>query len=178
MRLKKHAEVRHIVFTIGKLIHFPSFSLPLALDEKEEAMQKDGEKMEELEQTLFELRRKIGAGQHVLPGVWVLSLSANPAQDWADLRQAALDRLKEENAVLLQRLSALETSGTHSAPPATDTTADRSSTTTELVPRASWAAVCQEKHSSRTTCVRRKSVCCTSDKCSPPRWPSSVRYSR
>jgi hypothetical protein len=54
MRLKKHAKVRHIVFAIG---HFPSFSLPLVLDEKEEAMQKDGEKMEELEQTVFELRR-------------------------------------------------------------------------------------------------------------------------
>jgi len=77
--------------------------------------------------------------------VRVLSLSANPAQDWADLRQAALDRLKEENAALLQRLSALEASGAHSVPPATDTAADRSSTTTELVPRASWAAVCQEK---------------------------------
>ncbi len=75
----------------------------------------------------------------------MLSLSVNPAQDWADLRQAALDRLKEENAALLQRLSTLEASGTHSVPPATDTAADRSSTTAELVPRASWAAVCQEK---------------------------------
>ena len=79
-------------------------------------MQKDGEKMEELEQTLFELCRKIGAGQHVLPSVCVLSLSANPAQDWADLRQAMLDRLKEENAALLQRLSALETSSTQGTP--------------------------------------------------------------
>jgi mitotic spindle assembly checkpoint protein MAD1 len=77
--------------------------------------------------------------------VRVLSLSANPAQDWADLRQAVLDRLKEENAMLLQRLSALEASSTHSVPPATDTAANRSSTTTELVPRASWEAICQEQ---------------------------------
>ena len=78
----------------------------------------------------------------------VLSLSANPAQDWAERRQAALDRLKE-NAPRLQRLSALEASGRHTAPSAIDTAAAaaaaRSSTTTELVPRASWAAVCQEK---------------------------------
>ena len=64
----------------------------------------------------------------------------NPAQDWADLRQAALDRLKEENAALLQRLSAVETSG------AVNTTGSGTTTTaTELVPRASWAAVCEEK---------------------------------
>jgi mitotic spindle assembly checkpoint protein MAD1 len=80
--------------------------------------------------------------------VRVLSLGANPAQDWADLRQAALDRLKEENAALLQRLFTLEASGAQNAasvsiPMTTD--AESSSTTTELVPRASWAAVCQEK---------------------------------
>ena len=75
----------------------------------------------------------------------VLSLNANPAQDWADLRQAALDRLKEENAALLQRPSALYASGIHTAPSAIDTAAARSSTTTELVPRASWAAVIQEQ---------------------------------
>ena len=60
---------------------------------------------------------------------------------------------------LLQRLSALEASGTHSAPAATDTAADRSSTMTELVPRVSWAAVCQERLGSRTGCARMKSVC-------------------
>jgi mitotic spindle assembly checkpoint protein MAD1 len=112
---------------------------------REEATQKDGDKIQEVEQTLFELRGEIGAGRHVPPGVRVLSLCANPAQDWADLRQAALDRLKEENAALLQRLSALETSGTHSVPPTADAMADGFSTLSELVPRASWAAVCQEK---------------------------------
>jgi len=65
-----------------------------------------------------------------------------------DLRQSALNRLKEENAALLQRLSTLETSGAHNAPPpsAADATGSSSVTTsTELVPRASWAAVCEEK---------------------------------
>ena len=84
----------------------------------------------------------------------VLSLTANPAQDWADLRRAALDRLKE-NATLLQRFSALEASGTSGVPPAADAVADGSSTASELVLRASCAAVCQEKHSSRTSSVRR-----------------------
>ena len=50
-------------------------------------MEKDREKIEELEQTLFELRGEIGAGRHVPPGVRVLPLSMNPAQEWANLRQ-------------------------------------------------------------------------------------------
>lgn len=102
-------------------------------------MEKDREKIEELEQTLFELRGEIGAGRHVPPGVRVLSLSANPAQEWADLRQAALDRLKEENAALLQHLSTLSSSSTSN--PSIDKTED----TVELVPRASWLAVCEQK---------------------------------
>jgi mitotic spindle assembly checkpoint protein MAD1 len=110
-------------------------------------MEKDGEKIEELEQTLFELRGEIGAGRHVPPGVRVLSLSANPAQEWADLRQAALDRLKEENAALLQRLSTLSSSSISNpnpdSPINTNTTEKRAEE--ELVPRASWLAVCEQK---------------------------------
>src|SRR6266403_640188 len=113
-------------------------------------MEKDGEKIEELEQTLFELRGEIGAGRHVPPGVRVLSLSANPAQEWADLRQAALDRLKEENAALLQRLSTLTSSSSSSSnldPNANPdlTTKTSSKTEEDLVPRASWLAVCEQK---------------------------------
>jgi mitotic spindle assembly checkpoint protein MAD1 len=69
---------------MGKLT-FSSPSLSLALEEKEEATQKDEEKIEELEQPLFKLPGEIGAGRHVPPGLRVLSLCANPAQDWADL---------------------------------------------------------------------------------------------
>jgi mitotic spindle assembly checkpoint protein MAD1 len=119
-----------------------------ALEEQEEATGKDREKIEELEQTLFELRGEIGGGRHVPPGVRVLSLSANPAQEWADLRQAALDRLKEENAALLQRLSTHSSSSSNPNPP-TSTTTSESTTTAEreeqLVPRASWLAVCEQK---------------------------------
>jgi len=105
-------------------------------------MEKDREKIEELEQALFELRGEIGAGRQVPPGVRVLSLSANPAQEWADLRQAALDRLKEENAALLQRLSTLSSSSSTST--STNTTA-KAEKEEELVPRASWLAVCEQK---------------------------------
>jgi mitotic spindle assembly checkpoint protein MAD1 len=51
------------------------------LEEKEATTQKDGDRVEELV-----LRDEIGAGRHVLPGIRVLSLGSNPAQDWADLR--------------------------------------------------------------------------------------------
>jgi mitotic spindle assembly checkpoint protein MAD1 len=54
---------------MGKLTHLPRPLSSLALEEEEEATQKEGERLEELEQTLFELRGKIGAGQHVPPGV-------------------------------------------------------------------------------------------------------------
>jgi mitotic spindle assembly checkpoint protein MAD1 len=110
------------------------------LGEREEEAEKDREKIEELEQTLFELRGEIGAGRHVPPGVRVLSLCENPAQNWADLRQAALDRLKSENTALLQRLSTLEPTSTADAKPAA-----AQGTEEQLVPRASWAAVCEEK---------------------------------
>ena len=110
---------------------------------------KTEKKIEELEQTLFELRGEIGAGRHVLPGVRVLSLSMYPAQEWADLRQAALDRLKEENAALLQRLSTLSSSSSNPNPnPDTNTNTNTTAKTEEeeqLVPRASWLAVCEQK---------------------------------
>jgi len=66
------------------------------------------------------------------------------------MRQAALDRLKEENSAPLQHLSTLETSGAHNTPAPTAGTVNATgsgttTTTTELVPRASWAAVCEEK---------------------------------
>ena len=121
-----------------------------ALGEKEEAAEKDSDKIKELNQMLFKLRGEIGAGRHVPPGVRVLTMCTNPAQNWADLHQAALDRLKQENTALLQGLSTLETRPRATTNTSTDNTIDSSTdtstpTTTELVPRASWAAVCQEK---------------------------------
>jgi len=74
MRFKKRTEVRpasssHSI-TMGNLIHVSYFRFSFSagmLEEKEEARQKDREKIQELEQTLFELRGDIGAGRHVPP---------------------------------------------------------------------------------------------------------------
>lgn len=60
----------------------------------------------------------------------------NPAQQWADLRQAALDRLKNENETLLARLRELEEGGACAQNPLD---ADA------VVPRASFEVLQAEK---------------------------------
>ena len=74
----------------------------------------------------------------------MLLLSANPAQDCADRRQAVLDtgRLKRENATLLKYLSSLEAPGTRDASSA----CDAATTTSTAVP------VIQRYDGSRATC--------------------------
>lgn len=42
------------------------------------------------------------------PGVRVLSLKDNPEQEWFDLRQKTMDKLKEENEALMKRLRDVE----------------------------------------------------------------------
>ena len=66
----------------------------------------------------------------------MLSLRDNPAQQWADLSQAAITRLKSENEALLKRLKELEESGASAGPAGTQE---------ELVPRESWEVVNKEK---------------------------------
>jgi len=100
-------------------------------------MTQQEDKIEELEQTLFELRGKIGAGNHVPPGVRVLCMRDNPAQQWTDLRQSAMDRLKSENEALIKRLRELENSGA--------AVADSQNPRDELVPRESWEVLDMEK---------------------------------
>ncbi|OSX63139.1 hypothetical protein POSPLADRAFT_1181163 [Postia placenta MAD-698-R-SB12] len=95
------------------------------------------EQVDTLEQTLWELRGEIGAGHHVPPGVRVLSLRNNPAQQWADLSQAAMDRLRGENEALLRRLKVLEESGARGA--------EQDAHAEELVPRQSYDVVNKEK---------------------------------
>lgn len=99
-------------------------------------MQQHVEKIEELEQSLFELGGEIGGGRHVPPGVRVLSLKDNPEQQWVDLRQAAMDRLKGENEALMNRLKELEDSGARG---------NSNEGGAELVPRESWELVNKEK---------------------------------
>lgn len=71
-------------------------------------------------------------------GVRVLSMKENPEQEWFDLRQAAMDRLKGENEALMKRLKELEEDGARS-------TGIDDGTNTELVPRESWELVNREK---------------------------------
>ncbi|RPD52551.1 MAD-domain-containing protein [Lentinus tigrinus ALCF2SS1-7] len=107
------------------------------LKEAEEETEKHLEQIDELEQTLFELRGEIGAGRHLPPGVRVLSLRDNPAQQWEDLSKAAMDRLRSENEGLMKRLKDLEESGARGS--------EQDPNHEELVPRASWEAVNDDK---------------------------------
>ena len=109
--------------------------MPPALQEAETESEKQLERIEELEQTLFELQGKISAGRHLPPGVRVLSLRDNPAQQWEDLSKAAMDHLKGENEALLKRLKDLEESGAVGGAGAKE----------ELVPRESWEVAVQAK---------------------------------
>ncbi|KAI1786094.1 MAD-domain-containing protein [Ganoderma leucocontextum] len=104
-----------------------------ALKEAESESEKQLEQIEELEQTLFELRGEIGGGRHLPPGVRVLSLRDNPAQQWEDLSKAAMDRLKGENEALLKRLKELEESGIRGL--------GQSASKEDLVPRESYEGV-------------------------------------
>lgn len=67
----------------------------------------------------------------------VLCLRDNPAQQWTDLRQSVMDRLKSENEALIKRLRELESSGAvvdEGRVPRND-----------LVPRESWDVLDKEK---------------------------------
>lgn len=113
-------------------------SIYTALAEVEAEAEKYTAHIDTLEQTLFELRGDIAAGTHIPPGTRVLSLKDNPAQEWTDLRQAVMDRLKGENEALLRRLHEVEESGVR-------VTAD-SKNDEDLVPRESLEVATTEKN--------------------------------
>ena len=101
-------------------------------------MSKQEIKVDELEQRLFELNGEIGAGRHVPPGIRVLCLRDNPAQRWADTRTEVLERLKNENRALLDRVKDLETQVSASGAPSQD-----SNIREHYVPRESYEALVQ-----------------------------------
>ncbi|EIW77484.1 hypothetical protein CONPUDRAFT_84016 [Coniophora puteana RWD-64-598 SS2] len=118
----------------------------LELEEARNAAQSHLDNIETLEQTLFELRGKIGTGSHVPPGIRVLSLRDNPAQQWTDLRQEAMDRLKHENEALIKRLKQLGDAGARVDTTEGESNADGSHAPREdLVPRESWEVLDREK---------------------------------
>ncbi|KAJ7293280.1 spindle assembly checkpoint component Mad1 [Mycena rebaudengoi] len=96
------------------------------------------EKIEQLEQELFELSGEIAGGRHVPPGVRVLSLRHTPdllLRDDPEVRQTAMGQLKEENAALMQRIEELQKGGARSDGRGGE----------NLVPKESWDAVCKER---------------------------------
>jgi len=124
--------------------------LQAALEKAEEMSTAHEEQIENLEQTLFELRGEIGAGRHLPPGVRVLSLRDNPAQQWTDMSQAAMDRLKKENKALMMRLKELEDAGARvggqtGARSSTDEGTGEGVTLEGMVPRESWEVANREK---------------------------------
>lgn len=64
--------------------------------------------IDSLEQQLFELSGEIAGGRHVPPNTRVLCFKDNPMQQYVDLRQEAMDKLKGENEALMQRLFEVE----------------------------------------------------------------------
>jgi mitotic spindle assembly checkpoint protein MAD1 len=100
------------------------------------------ERIDELEQELHDLQGDVISGNHLPPGVRVLSMKENPAQQWADLSKAAMDQLRGENQALLERLAELEKNGVRS---------EGGSDRAELVPRESWEILKQEKEALEST---------------------------
>ncbi|KAG8998937.1 coiled-coil domain-containing protein mad1 [Tulasnella sp. JGI-2019a] len=98
-----------------------------------ESLDATQEKVDTLEQQLWELGATINAGNHVPPGTRVLQLATNPISEDVDLKKKTFQRLKEENDALLMRLSDVESSKGFTEPN------DR------LVPRGSWENVKREK---------------------------------
>lgn len=101
-------------------------------------MSKQEIRIDQLEQRLFELGGEVGGGRHVPPGIRVLCLRDNPAQRWADTRNEVLERLKNENRALLERLESLENQVSTSGA-ATQLSKDSD----HFVPRESYDALVQ-----------------------------------
>ncbi|KAF7342010.1 hypothetical protein MVEN_01788200 [Mycena venus] len=102
-----------------------------ALDTAQSELKAQLEKIEQLEQELFDLGGEIAGGRHVPPGIRVLSFKDTPElllRDNPEARTSELDRVKEENAALIHRIAELQKGGNE-----------------HLIPKESWDAVCKER---------------------------------
>lgn len=147
----------------------PTAALDAALSESKAQL----EKIEELEQELFELSGEIAGGRHVPPGIRVLSFQDTPdllLRDNPQTRQTEMDRVKEENAALIHRIEELQKGGARID--------DGAGSGEHLIPKESWDAVCKERDEllgmvkqKETRLKRLKEVCCGSFLCAL--WSSS-----
>ncbi|KIY49930.1 MAD-domain-containing protein [Fistulina hepatica ATCC 64428] len=76
--------------------------------ELKEELDSTAAKLDELEQVLLDLDGEIAGGRYIPPKTRVLQLEDNPESRWFAGRQVVLDRLKEENNALLDRLNELQ----------------------------------------------------------------------
>jgi mitotic spindle assembly checkpoint protein MAD1 len=122
-------------YLLRSLIRFATAELAVLRKSEEEL----ADKLETLEQTLWELKGDVAAGTHVPPGIRVLQLADNPASQWENMRKEALDGLRKENEALIKRLSVLEKQRAKAAKHAGEEIPE------SLVPKASWDRLEQEK---------------------------------
>ncbi|KAJ7165022.1 spindle assembly checkpoint component Mad1 [Mycena filopes] len=95
------------------------------------------EKIEQLEQELFELGGEIAGGRHVPPGIRVLTFRDTPdmvLRDSPEARQIELGRLKQENAALVHQLEGLQHNGARA----------ENASTEGVIPKETWDAMCVE----------------------------------
>ncbi|KAJ7135484.1 spindle assembly checkpoint component Mad1 [Mycena crocata] len=121
-------------------------ALNVALSESKSQL----EKIEQLEQELFELSGEIAAGRHVPPGVRVLSFMDTPdllLRDNPQTRHNEMNRVKEENAALIHRIEALQQGGAR---------VDDGTGGEHLIPKESWDAVCKERDELEATLKQKE----------------------
>ncbi|KAJ7507308.1 MAD-domain-containing protein [Mycena galericulata] len=111
-----------------------------ALDAARSEFNAQLERIEQLEQELFELSGEIAGGRHIPPGIRVLSFRDTPElllRDNPEARQTEMDRIKEENAALIHRIEELQKGGAR--------VDDGAGIGDHLIPKESWDAVCKER---------------------------------
>jgi mitotic spindle assembly checkpoint protein MAD1 len=159
-RVSRLSKVRALYFLRDQPL---IFSCTAALDAALAESKAQLEKIEQLEQELFELGGEIAGGRHVPPGVRVLSFKDTPElllRDNPETRQTEMNRLKEENAALILRIEELQQGGARvdSGPNGGE----------HLIPKESWYAVCKERDElqasvkqKETRLKRLQEVCCS-----------------
>ncbi len=128
------------------------------------------EKVEDLEQKLYELGATINAGNLVPSNTRVLQLSANPVQEDIDLKKQVFDSLKQENLALIERLGQVEHGRGFDSQ-------------SQVVPRQSWENLYAEKSELVTKVAdKEKRLLRLKQVCSTYPWIAqinlSLRYSR